>query len=119
MSTIKTELIISQRIEMWEYEVVTATNATEALEVFRKSKPDVAILDYLMPDINGLQLLAKIREIDAKIPVIIFTASPEPDAMEKAEKLKIVAFVPKITPYADAQENLKAALDMAFKGKEE
>ena len=109
--------ITSQRIKMWEYEVLTATNGVDAIELFKKSKPDAIILDYLMPNINGVQLLAKIRAIDSKVPAIIFTSCPESNGIEKAKRIGIVAFVPKLSPYADAQENLKVALDIAFKEK--
>ena len=109
--------IMTQRIESWGYEVIPASNSKEAMDAFRDKKPDVIILDYLMPDIDGVQLLKKIRTIDMGIPVIMFTAKPESEAIEDTEKLNVLAFIPKLSPYVDTQANLKTALNMAFEEK--
>lgn len=107
--------IMGQRIESWGYEAIPASNGKEAMDAFMCKKPDVIILDYLMPDINGIQLMTKIRAIDIKIPIIMFTIKPEPKTIEDARKLNIFAFIPKLSPYGDTQASLKAALGMAFK----
>ena len=111
--------IMSSRIESWGYKVVTATNGHEALELFNKDKPDAMIVDFRMPDMDGVQLLMKIRAIDSKIPVIMFTAQPKPETMEDAETLNISAFVPKLSPFVDAHASLRSALNMVFKIKGE
>lgn len=109
--------IMTQRIESWGYKVITASNSKEAMDAFRNKKPDVIILDYLMPDIDGVQLLTKIRAIDMKIPVIMFTAKPEADTIEETAKLNVLAFIPKLSPYVDTQSNLKTTLNMALEKK--
>jgi len=109
--------IISQRVESWGYETILASNGDEAMDVFMSKAPDVVILDYIMPDINGVELLNKIRSVDAKIPVIMFTAKPDPEAIQNTTKMNVVAFIPKLSPYVDTQANLKAALNIAFKKK--
>ena len=110
--------VIGQRIESWGHEVILAQNAKEAMDAFKNESPDVIILDYIMPDIDGVELLKKIRAIDRKIPVIMFTAKPEFDAIKDTEKLNILAFVPKLSPFTDTRANLKSTLDMAFKKME-
>ena len=109
--------IMSSRIESWGYEVVTASSAAETLKIFSDEKPDVMVVDFKMPDMNGVQLLMKIRAIDEKIPVIMFTAQPKPETMADAETLNISAFVPKLSPYVDTQASLRSALKMVFKIK--
>jgi len=69
-----------------------------------------------MPDIDGISLLKKIRAIDKEIPAIMFTAHPDEEPMEDADKLNISAFIPKISPYTDTTAGLKTALDLVFKG---
>ena len=109
--------IISQRIESWGYGTILASNAKEAMDALMSEKPDVIILDYIMPDINGIELLNKIRDIDTRVPVIMFTAKPDMDAIGNSERLDILAFIPKLSAFADTQASLKTTLDMAFKRK--
>jgi len=45
-----------------EYEILSAQNGLEALEVIRKKTPDLIILDILLPQMNGLQLIQKLHE---------------------------------------------------------
>ena len=59
--------------------------------------------------------MKKIRGVDKKIPVIMFTAKPEVSAIKEAEGLDIVAFVPKASPFVNTHANLKSALNMAVK----
>jgi pilus assembly protein CpaE len=58
------------------YEVVTARNGFEALEVIKSTPPALAILDVMMPDMNGYALCERLRQIPttAKIPIVILTA---------------------------------------------
>lgn len=110
--------IMSSRIESWGYEVATASGAVEALKLFEESKPDAMVVDFKMSEMNGVQLLMKIRAKDEKIPVIMFTAQPKPETMADAETLNISAFVPKLSPYVDTQASLRSALKMVFKIKD-
>ncbi len=109
--------IMTQRIESWGYKVISASNGKEALDLFTDKKPDVIILDYLMPDINGIDLLKKIRAIDRNVPVLMFSAKADTDNVRDGIDLGIAAFIPKLSPFADTQANLRAALDMVFKQK--
>ena len=109
--------IMGEHMESWGYEVITAASADEAMRAFKETRPDVAVLDYVMPDTDGISLLRKIRGVDKAIPVIMFTAKPEAHAMKEAKGLEIVAFVPKLSPYVDTQKSLKSALSMALKEK--
>jgi DNA-binding NtrC family response regulator len=68
------------------YEVVEAASVREALEVFRSSRPDVAILDYSLPDGDGLTLLSQLKELDPTVPVVILTAHGSIDLAVRAIK---------------------------------
>jgi two-component system, NtrC family, response regulator AtoC len=54
--------------------VLTAENASEALEIIRNEKPGVAVIDLVLPGTDGLELLKKARQIMPSIQVIIITA---------------------------------------------
>ena len=64
------------RLEAEGYEVLSAGDGEEAISEIRKEKPDLVLLDIMMPKINGLDVLAELKkDIHFKhIPVIMLTA---------------------------------------------
>ena len=58
------------------YEVITGSNGLEAIEIAKNRKPDVIILDVMMPHMDGLTACAKIREF-SDVPIIMLTAKTE------------------------------------------
>ena len=55
------------------YQIVTASNGKSALDLLEEYKPDLVILDVIMPGLNGFQILDLIRQ-RSNVPVIIITA---------------------------------------------
>ena len=107
--------LIGRRIEEWGYDLIKATNGKEAVNAVKDKLSDIVILDYAMPDMDGIATLQKIREIDDKVAVIMFTAYPNTDTLKWAEKLNVSAFIPKLSVYSDVTSSLKAAIGMAGK----
>ncbi len=60
-----------------EYKLTSLTEPLKAIDTIRSCKPDIILLDYEMPDLNGLDLLKKIQEFNNSLPVIFLTAYPE------------------------------------------
>lgn len=56
------------------YRVLTATNGREALNCFEKNNPDLILLDVKLPDIDGMQVLKKIKGMDSNSAIIVMTA---------------------------------------------
>lgn len=56
------------------YRVVTAGDGREALNMAAQHKPDLVVMDVNMPVMDGLDTLARLLEVDRKVPVIIHTA---------------------------------------------
>ena len=56
------------------YRVTLAASGEEALELARASSFDLAMVDVMMPGINGIQTLEQLKRIDDDLPVIIITA---------------------------------------------
>ena len=61
-------------LESHGFEVVEATSCKEAEAVFERAPADAVILDHRLPDGNALELLARLRAIEATVPVVILTA---------------------------------------------
>ena len=65
------------RYEGWN--IATAGDGTSALESARLQRPDVVVLDVMLPDMSGLDVLRKLREQNPQLPVLLLTAK---DAVE-------------------------------------
>jgi DNA-binding response OmpR family regulator len=57
------------------FEVVTALSGKEALALVKSARPDIILLDMIMPDMDGFQMLKELRTFSG-LPVIAFSASP-------------------------------------------
>ena len=80
--------LIRHTLRQEDYEVLEAANGNEGLEVIRRERPDLIILDFVMPEMNGAETLHAIRsdpEI-AHIPVLLLTGVK--DATKLAPLLK-------------------------------
>ena len=107
--------IMSAVIRGWNYDVITAPGGLEAIEMLKSKKPDIVILDYIMPEMDGIAVLKEIRKTDKKIPVIMFTAHPNMKVIKGTEKLSISAFIPKLSTYSDVSASLKSTIEMIMK----
>jgi len=68
------------------FAVEEAETCRQAEDAFRKAPPDVAIVDYSLPDGNALELLPKLKEADPSVPVLILTAHGSVDLAVRAIK---------------------------------
>ena len=68
--------IVTRRLEVNQYEVITATDGLEGLDRAMTDKPDLIISDIMMPNMDGYTFIRKVRSQPAlaRIPVIILTA---------------------------------------------
>lgn len=57
-----------------DYSIATAQNGNKGIEMFSSEKYDLVYLDLQMPEINGVETLKKLKEINAKVPVVITTS---------------------------------------------
>src|SRR5947209_16575075 len=56
-----------------DFELVTASSATEGMAALAKRSPDVVILDVHLGDATGLETFERIRQVDARIPIVLIT----------------------------------------------
>jgi len=107
--------LLSKNIESWGYKTILASGGKEALETIKNKNVDIVVLDYLMPEMDGVETLVKIRRIDKKVPAIMFTSYPDSRSIKGTEKHGIFAYIPKVGVFTDAESSLKAAIAMAEK----
>ncbi|APF20567.1 response regulator [Caldithrix abyssi] len=81
--------MISDFLQMEGYNVVTASNGLEALEVMEKENPQVAVVDIEMPRMNGLEFAKKVLNQNPDFPIVIISAYVEKYSMEYISKIGI------------------------------
>ena len=88
------------------YKVLPANSGANALKILEKVKPDLILLDYEMPEMNGPQVLEALRSnpATAEIPVMFLTAKTDASAIEKIEALKPQGHMLKTLPLAEIKE---------------
>ena len=91
--------------EFPDIEVTTASSALEAISAVREEPFDCIVSDYQMPAISGLDFLTAVREEDADIPFIVFTAKGSEEIASKAIATGVTDYVQK-TPRRDQYETL-------------
>lgn len=69
--------IIKESLETRNFDVTLCYNGQEAFEAYTKEKPEILVLDVMMPLKDGFTLAKEIRKIDAKIPIIFLTAKSQ------------------------------------------
>lgn len=86
---------ITQQLKQEGFNVTTANNGREAMELFEKDVPDLVITDIMMPFTSGLEFINVIRTDHAEIPVIVLSAVDEEDTVLEAFNLGADDFLTK------------------------
>ena len=84
-------IVISMRLQQLKLRVIHATTGRNALELATVERPDLLILDWTLPDMNGRNVLMALKQnsVTASIPVIVVTGIDE--QLEKTQALAIGA----------------------------
>ncbi len=95
--------ILKRWLERYKAELVHAENGTDALEVLRKEKPDILLLDVILPDINGFEVLEQMKsDSDLNdIPVIIFSNLSHQEDIDRGYQLGAARFMVKSTVFLE------------------
>ena len=94
------------------FRILEAANGSDALELTRQQRPDLIILDWLMPGFNGMEVLKALRESPelTTIPVIMMTVKSELSAQAQGQGMGVVAYLIKPFDAARLMETVEKAL---------
>lgn len=92
-------------------EVLTSLTAAEGLELLEQHRPDVLLLDVNLPDASGLDIVERIRGIDATLPVVYITVSDASDVAIQAMKMGAYDFLLKPLDFEQVQDVVERALE--------
>ena len=87
--------VLSDSLSQDRYRVVTAFNGKTALQIAKKEKPDLMLLDIKMPGMDGVEVLRKVKKMKKEIAVIMFTAYGTLETAREAMKLGAYDYVTK------------------------
>ena len=91
--------MIQYRLGRFGYEMLQAADGREALEVINREKPDLVLLDVMMPELDGFQVCSRMQENEEmkQIPVVMLTAKAEAKDVTRAFNSGAVDYV--VKPY--------------------
>lgn len=105
--------LIAQKLIREDYQVSQAVDGEEGIKKIKEEKPDLILLDLILPGIDGFEVLARIKEdpILAQTPVIILSNLGQKEDVEKGLKMGAVDYLIKahFTP-GEIIEKIKNAL---------
>ena len=89
--------------------VIQAKNGREGIDLVRQHKPDLVLLDSKMPDIDGMEVLKKIREFDKGVTVVMLSGSDSEELEVRAREAGASGCLSKAL---DMEKIVKAVCDM-------
>lgn len=89
--------MLSFRLKNMGFEVLTANNGDKGIELARANKPDIILLDLMMPNLDGFQVsqMLKNESRTKHIPIVVLTALTNENSKESLEKIGAVDFIEK------------------------
>ena len=69
--------IVKETLDSRGFEVIMVTNGAAVLPMYQTARPDICVLDIMMPDRNGFEVAEDIRAVDEDIPIIFLTAKTQ------------------------------------------
>ena len=103
-------------LELYDYTVLEASNGAQALGMVTTYEPDCVVLDIIMPEMSGLEVLAALSQRHPEIPVIVLTADIQHSTCEKCRELGAVAVLHKPVEGEQLQQTIRQALAVDEEG---
>ncbi len=79
--------IVKESLESRNFEVIMESDGAKATELFKKAKPDICVLDIMLPNKDGFTIADEIRELDEEVPIIFLTAKTQTEDVVKGFSL--------------------------------
>lgn len=106
---------LSQYLELEDFNVVSASSGPEALKLFQQERPDLLVLDVMMPGMDGFQVLETLRKNPetASVPVLMLTARDQHNDILKGYQMGATSYL--VKPFN--LDELVDAIREVFAGK--
>lgn len=104
------QVLIQSLLTDWGYDVILAENGSEALAKMQSEKPNLIVLDLMLPIMDGFKFLEEKRNIGINTPVIVLSARNDMESINKAISLGAVDYITKPFNSNDLSNKLEAFL---------
>jgi len=102
-------LLYNEELKKEGYEVATAEDATKALSYLKNEKPDLIVLDIIMPGMTGMEAIGPILNEHRKVPIILNTSHPQ--YQEDLGSWGADAYVVKSSDLTELKERIRELLE--------
>lgn len=85
--------LLQEYLQLFFSRVYTAASGDEAYDIYKQKKPDIILTDISMPNLDGLEMISKIREDDKETKIIVMSAHSEQEKLLLAIKLHLESYL--------------------------
>jgi CheY-like chemotaxis protein len=101
---------VKRILEPEGYEILAATGGEEGMKMFAKNRPDLILVDLMMPGVSGMDVLEQLKAAGSTTPVIVITADMQEGVNEKCFELGAYAVINKPLLFETLAVKVKEAL---------
>lgn len=104
--------LLSKQIEAMGHKIITASSGNEGIEFARSGNPDLILLDIMMPDLNGFEVIKRIKRDDIikHIPIIMVTSKTGKEYVVEAMRHGVTDYIVKPYNYFNLSKKIESAL---------
>lgn len=104
--------MLTEMVQLSGYQVLHTFNGYNALDLITKAKPNALLIDLVLPDISGLEVIRRIRQNKSllHIPIIIISGNNQPEDIQQGITSGASRYLTKPIGYAELKEALDSAV---------
>lgn len=106
-------ILLQNFLEENGFEAISALNGPDALELIKKEKIDLVLLDVMMPEFSGFDFLSYLKLHNLSVPVIVITANADVEYKDKSFELGAKDFITKPIQFVELKDKMNRVLQLA------
>lgn len=104
-------LVIIEYLKVKDIDIIEAEDGEQALQKIESEKPDIILLDLIMPVMDGFEVLEILKKQENKIPIIVITAYLKGNTFQRCKELGAKAFINKPIKVQELYKLLSEIID--------
>jgi DNA-binding response OmpR family regulator len=109
--------LLADAVRLQGHEAVVAGSGKEGLALIDRERPDAVFLDIVMPELDGVEVLRRIRQRLPELPVVVISGGASDRQREDVHRLGVTDFVEKPLLLAQIKESLSNVVRLRPRGK--
>ena len=109
--------LLADAVRMQGHEVIVAGGGKEGLDLIDREHPDAVFLDIVMPELDGVEVLRRIRQRLPELPVVVISGGASAEQREDLRCLGVTDFVEKPLLLAQIQQTLSNVVRLSRRGR--